>query len=164
MVVALSHNQVWEEALGRIGRRFAVRQRADGLEVLEGVVAPSIPAMAGRWRTCRPAGMENLGDASFTADHGLRYPCMSGAMANGIGSVEIVEAMGRAGFLGVFGAAGLPPAVVEQAIDRLQRDLGDSTPYAMNLIHSPGEPGAGGGGRRPLPRGGGSGWWRHRRS
>ena len=33
--------------------------------------------------------------------------CMSGAMANGIGSVEIVEAMGRGGMLGIFGAAGL---------------------------------------------------------
>ena len=64
------------------------------------------------------------GRRELSADHGLRYPCMSGAMANGIGSVEIVEAMGRAGFLGVFGAAGLPPAAVEQAIDRLRREPG----------------------------------------
>jgi PfaD family protein len=65
---------------------------------------------------------------------------MSGAMANGIGSVEVVEAMGRHGFLGVFGAAGLPPSTVDAAIDRIQNRLGDSIPYGMNLIHSPGEP------------------------
>ena len=84
--------------------------------------------------------LEDLGDASFTADHRLRFPCMSGAMANGIGSVEIVEAMGRHGLLGIFGSAGLSVDAVERAIDRLERGLGESVPYGMNLIHSPGEP------------------------
>ena len=65
---------------------------------------------------------------------------MSGAMANGIGSVEIVEAMARAGFLGVFGSAGLSLPAIEHALDRLGRSLGDSLPFGMNLIHSPGEP------------------------
>ncbi len=139
MVVALSHNYVWEEALGRIGCRFAVRRRADRFEILE---RSSIfdPDDGDGTALVPPCRMEDLGDSSFTADHGLRYPCMSGAMANGIGSVEIVEAMGRTGYLGSYGAAGLSPSVVEQAIDRLRRDLGDATPYAMNLIHSPGEP------------------------
>ena len=41
---------------------------------------------------------------------------MTGAMANGIGSVEIVEAMGRAGMLGSFGAAGLSLERIAQAI------------------------------------------------
>src|SRR5580658_7573686 len=80
-----------------------------------------------------------LGDASFLADFRLRYPYLAGAMANGIGSVEIVEAMGRAGMLGFFGAAGLPLERVEAAIDRLQSSLGD-LPYGFNLIHSPSEP------------------------
>ena len=67
-------------------------------------------ASAGRDRivgylpACR---LEHLGDRGFCTAHRLRYPYMSGAMANGIGSVEIVEAMGRAGMLGIFGAAGL---------------------------------------------------------
>jgi PfaD family protein len=61
-------------------------------------------------------------------------------MANGIGSVEIVEAMGRAGMLGIFGAAGLPLAAVDSAIDRLGRSLGNSVPHGFNLIHSPNEP------------------------
>ncbi len=141
-MVAVSNDiEIWEQALGRIGRMFLAVRRHGHLDAVEessgrpnrhddGEVVAHVPA-------CR---MGNLGDASFAADHGLRYPCMAGAMANGIASVEIVEAMGRAGFLGAFGAAGLSPAVVEGAINRLQRDLGDSTPFAMNLIHSPGEP------------------------
>ncbi len=82
---------------------------------------------------------ENLGDPSFCAEHRLRYPYAAGAMANGIGSCEVVEAMGRAGMLGFFGAAGLPLARVEAAVERLARTLGD-VPHGFNLIHSPNEP------------------------
>ena len=80
-----------------------------------------------------------LGDPGFLAVHGLKYPYMTGAMANGIGSAEIVEAMSRAGMLGSFGAAGLSVERVTQAIDRLRASLGDA-PYCVNLIHSPNEP------------------------
>jgi trans-AT polyketide synthase, acyltransferase and oxidoreductase domains len=83
--------------------------------------------------------LEDLGDPTFCADHRIRYPYLAGAMANGIGSADIVEAMGRAGMLAFFGAAGLSVATVEAAIDRIQKNLGD-TPYGFNLIHSPGEP------------------------
>lgn len=82
---------------------------------------------------------EQLGDPAFRATHGLRYAYIAGEMANGIGSVEMVEAMGRAGMIGFFGAAGLPPAQIEAAITRIQRDLGER-PYGFNLIHSPSEP------------------------
>src|SRR5437016_10993900 len=82
---------------------------------------------------------EDLGDPAFRADHRLRYAYVAGAMANGIGSVEVVEAMSRAGMLGFFGAAGLPLGRIEAAIDRLSRDLGEA-PHGFNLIHSPGEP------------------------
>ena len=83
--------------------------------------------------------LEDLGNASFRSDHGLRFAYVAGAMANGIGSVEIVEAMSRAGMLGFFGSAGLSPAHVEAAIDRLTRSL-DTAPFGFNLIHSPNEP------------------------
>jgi PfaD family protein len=86
-----------------------------------------------------PCPPENLGDASFRADHGLRYAYVAGAMANGIGSCEIVEAMARAGMVGFFGAAGLPVERVAEAVDRLQSSLGDA-PHGFNLIHSPNEP------------------------
>lgn len=81
-----------------------------------------------------------LGDPAFRAAHGVKYAYVAGAMANGIGSEEIVEAMGAAGMLGVFGAAGLPLERVSRAIDRIQASLGDK-PYGFNLIHSPNEPG-----------------------
>jgi trans-AT polyketide synthase, acyltransferase and oxidoreductase domains len=83
--------------------------------------------------------LENLGSREFCADHRLRYPYFAGAMANGIGSVELVEALSRAGLLGFFGAAGLAPKVVDGAIERLTRALPD-TVYGFNLIHSPNEP------------------------
>ncbi len=82
---------------------------------------------------------EMLGDPAFATTYGLRYPYMTGAMANGIGSAEIVEAMGRHGMLGSFGAAGLSVERVAAAIDRIQGSLGD-LPYCFNLIHSPNEP------------------------
>ena len=114
-----------------------------------------------------PARIEQLGDTSFCADHGLRFAYVSGAMAAGIGSEKIVEEMAAHGMLGFFGAAGLSPSRVEQAIDRLQResrvesgesrarenDSLSSSPfsaaqpstvnpqpsYGFNLIHSPNE-------------------------
>jgi len=80
-----------------------------------------------------------LGDPTFASDHGVAFPYMTGAMANGIASADLVEAGARAGLLSSFGAAGLPPRVVEENVDRLQRNLGD-VPFAVNLIHSPNEP------------------------
>ena len=86
-----------------------------------------------------PLPPESLGDTAFCKSHGLLYPYMTGAMANGIASVEIVEAMAHAGMLGSFGAAGLSLERVTAAIDRLQANLGGK-PFAINLIHSPNEP------------------------
>jgi len=80
-----------------------------------------------------------LGDPAFRKAHGVQYAYIAGAMANGISSEEMVEAMSRAGMLAFFGAAGLSLGRIEEAIDRLQRNLGDS-PYGFNLIHSPNEP------------------------
>ena len=115
-----------------------------------------------------PTRIEQLGDPGFRADHGLRYAYVSGAMAAGIGSETIVEEMAKHGMLGFFGAAGLAPERVEQAIDRLQKSLSvegrvssarptesavpasaagtqhsalstQHFPHGFNLIHSPGE-------------------------
>ncbi len=83
--------------------------------------------------------LDSLGDATFRRDHGLRYAYVAGAMANGIASVELVEAMARGGMLGFFGAAGLGPERVASAVDRLQREI-PGLPFGVNLIHSPNEP------------------------
>jgi PfaD family protein len=45
--------------------------------------------------------------------------------------------LGKSGMLGFFGAAGLPLATVESAIDLLQTS---EVPFGINLIHSPQEP------------------------
>jgi PfaD family protein len=87
-----------------------------------------------------PLPPERLGGGSFPAAHGVRYPYLAGAMANGIASEDLVIALVRAGFLASFGAAGLLPERIEQALTRLDAGL-PGLPYAANLIHSPAEPG-----------------------
>lgn len=79
---------------------------------------------------------QQLGDRQFRQAHRLQYAYVTGAMANGIASVELVTAVSRAGMLGFFGAAGLSVDRVREAIDRLQSTLGDA-PFGCNLIHSP---------------------------
>ena len=96
----------------------------------------TIPALG-----CLPAVYpEWLGDRSFTEAHNLRFPYVAGAMANGIATVELVEAMASIGALGFFGAAGLDPTRVEAALDRLESTLGTRHSWGSNLIHSPNEP------------------------
>ena len=85
------------------------------------------------------APLDALGDPSFCLDHGLRYPYVAGAMANGIASEELVIAMANAGMLGIFGAAGLDVSRVEAAMVRLTKALA-GLPFGSNLIHSPNEP------------------------
>lgn len=141
MVIPATYEETLERALGRVGDPFLLVEREGSHALLEWDLAawegPGGDRVAGVLPACRP---EDLGDVSFRETHRLRFPCVAGAMANGIASAEIVEAMGRAGMLGIFGAAGLPLAKVEAAIDRLERNLGPSIPYGFNLIHSPNEP------------------------
>jgi len=84
-------------------------------------------------------GTDQLGDPNYREHHGVKYAYYAGAMANGISSEELVIALGKAGILCSFGAAGLVPARVKQAIERIQAELPNG-PYAFNLIHSPSEP------------------------
>lgn len=86
-----------------------------------------------------PCPLETLGDPSFRTDHNISYPYAAGSMANGISSAAMVEAAAKAGLLAFFGAGGLGPAEIEEAVDRLNNNLGDLT-FGCNLIHSPSEP------------------------
>ena len=137
-MVATTAGTQLEQALARVGVPFLLADRGDGARDL-------VPAggdvdgasVVGYLPACRP---EALGDAAFRAAHRLKYAYVSGAMANGIASAEIVEAMAAAGMLGIFGAAGLPLARVEAAIDRLQGSLGTRASFGFNLIHSPNDP------------------------
>ena len=82
-----------------------------------------------------PLHPENLGNADFIKRYKIRYPYVSGAMAHGISSVELVKAAGNAGMIGFFGAAGLSLSDLEQAILRLQTEAADIS-YGMNLVFS----------------------------
>ncbi len=126
-------------ALGRLGPPAVAVLTPAGVAVGSGGSAWVGQPGSGEFPLLALVPPATLGDPAFVADHGLKYPYMSGAMANGIASVELVEAMSRAGMLGSFGAAGLSVERVTQAVERLQATLGES-PFAVNLIHSPNEP------------------------
>ena len=86
-----------------------------------------------------PLHPEALGDPVFKRTHGLQYAYVTGEMANGITSVRMVMEAGRSGMVGFFGAGGLMPREVEDAVDQLQR-AEPRIPFGVNLIHSPGNP------------------------
>lgn len=81
----------------------------------------------------------DLGDPSFTQAHGVRAAYVSGAMAGGIGSPEIVIAMAKAGLIGFYGAGGLPMEVVTEQVKAIKAAVGD-LPAGFNLLHNPVEP------------------------
>ncbi|QLE59063.1 PfaD family polyunsaturated fatty acid/polyketide biosynthesis protein [Nostoc sp. TCL26-01] len=83
-----------------------------------------------------PIRIHQLGDANFLSAYGVRSAYMTGAMAGGIASEEMIIALGKENILGSFGAGGLSPERLEAAINRIQQALPHS-PYAFNLIHSP---------------------------
>ena len=106
-----------------------------------GTVAPI--ADANGWpvqAVLAPMYPEWLGGRSFTEAHGVRFPYVAGAMANGIATTRLVIEMARAGCLGFFGAGGLEFDRVRAAIDELSDALGTDLPWGANLIHSPNEP------------------------
>ncbi len=130
-------------ALAALDRSFFVLENsANDLALVPVGVGELVPGEDGEWSFAGhlPALMpRQLGDPTFCRDHKVELPYVVGAMANGIASVELVEAAAAAGSLGMFGAAGLPLDVVERSIDRLQQSLGEKA-FGSNLIHSPNEP------------------------
>ncbi len=144
-----------DRALGHLEAPFIVVETDTGLGIATGGEVEGAAAGVDEGRDDPDRGLypirayvgagrlESLGDPSFCADHGLRYPYVAGAMANGLSPEPLVEAMARAGMLGFFGAAGLPPDRVEAAIDRIQESLRTDEghlPFGFNLINSPAEP------------------------
>ncbi len=83
--------------------------------------------------------LQNLGDPSFLAHHGVHYAYMAGAMAGGIASAEMIIALGQAGLLGSLGTGGMSFGQIEAAIAQVQQALPQG-PYAFNLLHNPHDP------------------------
>ena len=86
-----------------------------------------------------PMVPEQLGDPAFKAFYGVKYAYMTGAMANGISSEEMVISLGQQNILASFGAGGLDLNRVELAIQKIQKALPNG-PYVFNFIHNPSEP------------------------
>ena len=107
------------------GNGLGISGRREFRMELSGNVAAFAPAY----------GSSLLGDQEFRNDHGTKYSYYGGAMANGIASEEMVIVLGRAGYLGSFGAGGLVPTRIEEAILRIQKELPNG-PYAFNFIHA----------------------------
>lgn len=82
---------------------------------------------------------EQLGDPLFKSFYGVKYAYMTGAMANGISSEEMVIRLGQQNILASFGAGGLDLNRVESAIQKIQKALPNG-PYVFNFIHNPSEP------------------------
>ncbi len=133
-----------QRALNELQQSYWVLRRADGASALAPLGRGELKAegegaewaFSGYLPALTP---KQLGDRGFCEAHGVTYPYVVGAMANGITSVELVEAAASVGTLGVFGAAGLTLDRVEAALDRLQNSLGPDG-FGSNLIHSPNEP------------------------
>jgi trans-AT polyketide synthase, acyltransferase and oxidoreductase domains len=83
--------------------------------------------------------MGQFGDPGFLRDYGVQAAYYAGAMANAIASTEMVIALGKAGLMGSYGAGGVSPQRIEEAIQEIQSALPNG-PYAFNLLHSPFEP------------------------
>jgi PfaD family protein len=116
---------------------------AQGGGVVDASLPPSDPASQERrfpWLAfVPPLHPASMGSPDFMRTHGLRFPYVVGAMANGITSTKMVEAAGHAGMLGFYGAAGLAIPQIETAIQHLQSKM-NGLPFGFNLIHSPGDP------------------------
>jgi trans-AT polyketide synthase/acyltransferase/oxidoreductase domain-containing protein len=139
-------DEALEPSLARVGQPLYIVKAADGQLAVshqgamlwgnsESVSSDGLPLIA----FAPPLHPRDLGTASFKQDLRLRYAYLVGAMANGITSVEMVAAAGRAGMLGFFGAGGLSLDQINAAIDQLYAMQIDF-PFGFNLIHSPNNP------------------------
>ncbi|MFJ6699521.1 PfaD family polyunsaturated fatty acid/polyketide biosynthesis protein [Streptomyces sp. NPDC091272] len=132
--VEAPRSDVWVLSHRKNGGRQAFLPDAESLEKLDTSkwnVTGILPGVFPEW----------LGDPGFTEHHGVRFPYVVGEMANGIATTDMVVAAARGGFLGVFGAAGLTVRQTEEGVGRIRRELGPGPGWAVNLIHSPTEPG-----------------------
>lgn len=80
-----------------------------------------------------------FGDPTFLSSYGLNAAYMAGSMANAISGTDLVIALGKAGYLASYGAGGVSPNRLREAIQTIKAAL-PAGPYAFNLIHSPQEP------------------------
>jgi PfaD family protein len=126
----------WRQVLANIDLPITVSHGENGPRLTQTREVPGPKAALAHAPACPLA---SFGEPSFLKAYNVRAACMSGAMAHGIASVELVTAMVRAGFLASFGAGGLSAEEIRHAVERLRKNLPGQT-FAVNLLHSPQEP------------------------
>ncbi|MEZ5954510.1 MAG: PfaD family polyunsaturated fatty acid/polyketide biosynthesis protein [Hyphomonas sp.] len=112
-------------------------------QVEDAVIArPAKGAAAAGASELPPIYPEWLGDRAFAATHGARFNYVVGEMARGIATPQMVVAAVRAGCVGFYGSAGLPPDVIEGGVREIRGQLvPDQIAWGANLIHTPQQPG-----------------------
>jgi trans-AT polyketide synthase, acyltransferase and oxidoreductase domains len=112
------------------GFAVAFGERLEALDANSSLLA-SLPPVYPEW----------LGSSEFLETHGVRFPYVSGAMAHGIASPELVVAMARAELLAFYGSAGVALPEVERNVLWIQRELTDiGASWGSDLIHTPHDP------------------------
>ncbi|MDR2461187.1 MAG: PfaD family polyunsaturated fatty acid/polyketide biosynthesis protein [Deltaproteobacteria bacterium] len=87
-----------------------------------------------------PIAPGNFGSKTFRKEFNLRYAYVGGAMVGGISSVAMVQALSNLELLGIFGASGLAPEIVEESVVQLKNSLAIERHFGSCLIHSPHDP------------------------
>ena len=125
-----------ESLLRQNERRLFLIQEGRARARLTDSPPASVDALAG---IVPEMGASSLGSARFRSTFGLTKSYSSGAMAGGIASAEMVSAAARAGGIGFFGAGGLSPDGVKQALFELSSAMRDKI-FGCNLLHSSADP------------------------
>lgn len=75
-----------------------------------------------------------LGAKEFKDAYGVKYAYIACGMAKGIGSKELVEAMGKTGFLAFLGTDGVELSKVKDDICYIQEKLNHGESFGVNLL------------------------------
>ena len=118
---------------------FLLQKNGEFFSSNKGIISPQLKNPYQVICSCADFTPSDLGDPSFLSLYGTKYALYAGSMANGISSEDLVISMGKAGFMGSFGAGGCLPDRIEKAIERTQKELAGK-PFLFNLINSPFEP------------------------
>ena len=125
-----------QDVLEDVATAVVVRRGPSGLRIL-----PDRPSENGAsddgeivaWAP--PLAPSRLGNPEFGRTHGVRYAYVVGEMANGIASEALVAAAARARLLAFFGAGGLEPGRVAEAVHTLKQTVGPDAPLGFSLLH-----------------------------
>lgn len=85
---------------------------------------------------------ERLGSASFRRDYNVRRAYVAGSMSQGIASKDLVVRMGKAGYLGFFGAGGLAASKLEENLRAIKKALSHGEAFGVSLLANPEDPDA----------------------